>query len=148
MKISRPLPFASRACVSYSRLCRPRLRPCVDSHSGSRAWRQGLGRNGGSGGRARCAEQQHSTAPEVSELVMTCPTHVSQALLPPSTEILCSPVTMCCRRRGPSVTPPSIATEAPVLGSPESVRVCVSSSTFGSGAVSSQLSHPLRRRPW
>ena len=53
MKISRPLPFASRACVSYSRfnrLCRPRLRPCVDSHSGSRAWRQGLGHDGGSGG--------------------------------------------------------------------------------------------------
>ena len=58
---------------------------------------------------------------------MTCPTHVSQALLPPSTEILCSPVTMCCRRRGPSVTPPSKAIEAPVLwglGSGECARLC------------------------
>ena len=40
---------------------------------------------------------------------------------------LCSPVTMCCRRRGPSVTPPSIAIEALVLGGPVSVRArCVS----------------------
>ena len=35
---------------------------------------------------------------------------------------LCSPVTMSCRRRGPSVTSPSIAIAAPVLGGPESVR--------------------------
>ena len=33
---------------------------------------------------------------------------------------------MCCRRRGPSVTPPSIAIEALMLGGPERVRVCVS----------------------
>ena len=38
---------------------------------------------------------------------------------------LCSSVTMCCRRRGPSVTPPSIAPVALVLGGPESVRARV-----------------------
>ena len=37
---------------------------------------------------------------------------------------------MCCRRRGPSVTPPSIAIEAPVLGGPERVRVVLNSSSF------------------
>ena len=41
---------------------------------------------------------------------------------------------MCCRRRGPSVTPPSTAIAALVLGGPEVVRVVLNSSSSGSRA--------------
>ena len=76
--------------------------------------RRGAGLARPTGGRARiCPRASRNTL-----VVRWLPRHIYHRL--------CSPVTMCCRRRGPSVTPPSMAIEAPVLGGPESVRVCVS----------------------
>ena len=105
----------SRACGSGA--C---ARVVLNSSSdrGPHAW--------GSGGRARCVGKQQQPRASRNTLEVRCwsPRHIYHRL--------CSPVTMCCRRRGPSVTPPSMAIEAPVLGGPESVHVCVSHSSSNS----------------
>ena len=72
----------------------------------------------------------NSTRKTPDRRTSTCTSGTGYVCVHSTAQKKCSPVTMCCRRRGPSVTPPSIAIEALVLGGPERVRVCVSQPMF------------------